>query len=170
MRVSGTVWWFLAPFMPDDDFLSGDNYHIMYPEHNKRLFPQDNGSDLLGRCFCDPQVGLCCITRMGPLIQNNDQELDPTLHYRCLTTQAEYVATVAQIETWITQAPSIPRPQIPLSRKNAAPVTYPSYAPHEVSPIPAAPMSNPQGPMVPDGDGPTIGSKPCALTQKTKGL
>ncbi len=90
---------FLAPYVPDEVLLAPDNYHIMYPEHNQWVSPQDNGADLLGRCFCDPKVGLCCITRLGPVMQHYEQELDTTLHYRCLETQTEFIATTTQIET-----------------------------------------------------------------------
>ena len=34
-RVSGTVWWFLKPFVPDDDLLSPDNSNILYQATNK---------------------------------------------------------------------------------------------------------------------------------------
>jgi hypothetical protein len=68
MRVSGTVWWFLKPFVPDDDLLSPDNSKVLYPPSRERVFPSPDGSDLLGRCFMDPSVGVCCITQLGPVL------------------------------------------------------------------------------------------------------
>jgi hypothetical protein len=46
--VSGTVWWFLEPFVPDDDLLAPTNNHVLYPRTKHRLFPKTNGADLLG--------------------------------------------------------------------------------------------------------------------------
>jgi hypothetical protein len=129
MRVSGTAWWFLAPCVPDDDLLLPDNDHILFPNHNQRLSPQDNGSDLLGRCFQDPIAGICCITRLGPIMERDQHEFVPTLQYRCLNTQAEFIATVTQIANWIQDGPVIARPPRTQPRFSAAPVTYPIYSP-----------------------------------------
>jgi hypothetical protein len=86
MRVSGTVWWFLEPFVPDDDLLSPQNHEVLYPQTKHRLSPQPNGADLLGRCFMEPKSGVCCITKLGHLSGGQDDTLEPTLHYRCLAT------------------------------------------------------------------------------------
>jgi hypothetical protein len=91
-RVSGTVWWFLEPFVPDEDLLAPQNTHVMYPKTKDRLFPQTDGADLLGRCFIDPKAGLCCITKLGHITDGNEHP-EPTLHYRCLQTQAEFYAS-----------------------------------------------------------------------------
>ena len=128
-RVSGTVWWFLKPFVPDDDLLSPDNTNILYPPSRERLLPSPDGADLLGRCFMDPSIGVCCITQMGPMADRNDEASVPTLHYRCLNTQAEFYASVEQIANWIQDGPLLKAPVEDSNRAPAAPVTYPPYAP-----------------------------------------
>ena len=128
-RISGTVWWFLAPCVPDEDLLHPDNDRVLYPTHNQRVSPQDDGSDLLGRCFHEPNAGSCCITRLGPMMEHDQIEFVPTLHYRCLATRAEFIASVSQIATWIHDGPIIPRPPRTEPRVTVAPVTYPIYSP-----------------------------------------
>jgi hypothetical protein len=64
-RVSGTVWWYLKPLITNDDLLDPKNDHILYPPSRERLSPQPNGEDLLGRCFFEPSMGVCCITHLG---------------------------------------------------------------------------------------------------------
>ena len=129
MRISGTVWWFLAPCEPDEDLLHPDNDHILYPTHNQRSSPQEDGADLLGRCFQDPNAGICCITRLGPIMEHDQHEFVPTLHYKCLITKAEFIASVIQIATWIQDGPILARPPRSQSRFTAAPVTYPIHSP-----------------------------------------
>ena len=109
-RISGTVWWFFKAFVPDDDLLAPENDHILYPLNKDRPSPQLNGADLLGRCFLEPNAGVCCITHLGPVINNTDQDFSPTLHYRCLQSQAEFFTTVEQIVLWINTGPLLPRP------------------------------------------------------------
>jgi hypothetical protein len=97
-RVSGTVWWFLNPIAPSAELLCPINLDIMYPKSKDRLNPSPNGSDLLGRYFTEPQLGTCCITRLGPISSDSSTENEETLHYRCVATQSEYFTTVKQIE------------------------------------------------------------------------
>jgi hypothetical protein len=129
-RVSATVWWFLKPFVPDDELLSPDNVDILYPSPTKeRLHPSLDGADLLGRCFFEPHIGICCITRMGPALNQTDTDLMASLHYRCLNTQGEYFSTVEQIAQWIRDGPLLCKPILDLSPPAAAPVTYPHGLP-----------------------------------------
>ena len=128
-RTSGTVWWFVKPFVPDDSLLSPDNNHILYPGSRTRLNPADNGEDLLGRCFFDPKLGVCCITHLGSVLDPEDTVTMHSLHYRCVETQAECFSSVEQIDTWIKEGPILLRPVHEATRIPAAPVTYPAFAP-----------------------------------------
>ncbi len=128
-RISGTIWWFLKLFAPDDDLLSPEQDDVLYPFTTERHSPQPSGADLLGRCFEDPTVGVCCITHLGPIVDPDDKYRgEYTLHYRCLHTQAEYMSTVDQIVQWIKDAPPLPRPAREVRLQPAAPVTYPVYS------------------------------------------
>jgi hypothetical protein len=124
-RISGTVWWFLKPFVPDDELLLPDNNHIMYPQSNDRPNPTTNGSDLLGRCFTEPNLGVCCITRLGPEITVTNVDSVPSLHYRSLATQAEFYSPVTTIAGWIRNGPILQPPDTDAPRATIAPVTYP---------------------------------------------
>jgi hypothetical protein len=137
-RVSGTVWWFLKPFVPDDDLLSSDNNAILYPPMKERTNPSKDGSDLLGRCFVEPKLGICCVTRMGPALSQDNAATVASLHYRCLKTQGEFYSTIEQIVQWIDDGPLLLPPQPELSEPAAAPVTYPHglTIPHRDQPIP----------------------------------
>jgi hypothetical protein len=77
----------------------------------------------------EEKAGICCITKLGCITDENEHS-EPTLHYRCLKTQAEFYATVSQIVQWIDEGPLLPPPDLdhatPIS---AAPVTYPTFAP-----------------------------------------
>jgi hypothetical protein len=128
-RVSSTLWWFVKPFAPDESLLFPDNNHILYPAISDRLCPVDNGEDLLGRCFFEPTVGVCCITHLGSVLDPEDQSPVHSLHYRCLTTQAEFYSSVDQIATWIHEGPVLLPPVQEPSRIPAVPVTYPSWSP-----------------------------------------
>jgi hypothetical protein len=127
-RVSGTVWWFLKPFLPDDDLLDPKNDHILYPPSRERISPQSNGEDLLGRCFLEPKMGVCCITHLGP-VQSSQDKLAPSLHYRSIKTHGEYFATVDQIATWIRDGPLLVKPVQEQSCEPIATVTYPTFLP-----------------------------------------
>ncbi len=146
-RVSGTVWWFLKLFVPDDDLLSPDNYNILYPSKKERINPSPDGSDLLEQCIFEPQLGICCVTRMAPALSQDEAAVVPSLHYRCLATQGEYFSTVAQIVQWLTDGPVLQPPNHDLIKPGAAPVTYPHCLPIPIQhePIPlntASPLPN----------------------------
>ncbi len=128
-RVSGTVWWFVKPFVPDGDLLSPDNNHILYSPSRDRQHPTDNGEDLLGRCFFEPNLGVCCITHLGPVLDPEDNATLHSLHYRCVETQAECFSSVEQIATWIQDGSLLLPPVDGSAHIPAAPVSYPTYSP-----------------------------------------
>jgi hypothetical protein len=129
-RVSGTVWWFFKPFVASDDLLSPEQDQIQYPDNKARVSPQPNGADLLGRCFLEPAAGICCITQLGPVTSDaEDDSVAHTLHYRCLQNQAEYISTVEQIASWLEEGPLLLKPAREPTPLPVAPVTYPAYYP-----------------------------------------
>ncbi len=65
------------------------------------------------------------------------------MHYRCMATQGEFFASVAQIDTWIKDGPLLLPPKDDPVRYSEAPVTYPCYFPKrapEVA-VPASPYA-----------------------------
>ena len=150
-RVTGTVWWFLKPVEPDSELLSPDNSDILYPLTRVRPHPTADGSDMLGRCFLEPNLGVCCITRLGPELEDGSEGLTASLHYRCLSSQAEFLSPVSHIEKWILEGPILQRPDKEANRPRTAPVSYPIFAPaieHEEqqlmghTPAPQTPSAN----------------------------
>jgi hypothetical protein len=118
-RVTNTVWWFTKPMKPSQDLLQLDP-NIAYPPTRDRPNPSDDGSDLLGRHFLEPELGVCYITGLGPILhkvistraERNQQNLtgsDPTiptgahytLFYRQKLTDAEHVSSITEILYWI---------------------------------------------------------------------
>jgi hypothetical protein len=67
-RVTNTVWWFLSDMSPDDTLIS-PRPDLAYPPTKSRPHPQANGSDLIGRAFFEPDLGVCLITGQGPVTQ-----------------------------------------------------------------------------------------------------
>jgi hypothetical protein len=79
-RIANTVWWFMAPIKPSQEFLQLD-LNVAYPPTRHRPDPQKDGSDLLGRHFVEPELGVCCITALGPIARkhaNTDPERNAT--------------------------------------------------------------------------------------------
>ena len=114
-RVSNTVWWFMTPIKPDQDLLQLAP-EVAYPPTRDRPNPQDNGSDLLGRHFVEPEIGVCCVTDLGHIIHkaidtraDRNQRLrlgtEPpipagahyTLCYCQVLTGAEHISSVTEI-------------------------------------------------------------------------
>jgi hypothetical protein len=62
LRISVTVWWFLAPFNTADNLVALENTEVSYPPIRDQPKPQANGADLLGRFFFEPELGVCCIS------------------------------------------------------------------------------------------------------------
>jgi hypothetical protein len=52
---------------PSQDLLQLDP-NIAYPPTRDRPNPSDDGSDLLGRHFLEPELGVCHITALGPIL------------------------------------------------------------------------------------------------------
>ena len=67
LRISASVWWFFSTYLPDDNLLLLQDQNVSFPPTRDRPQPQTNGSDLLGRFFLEPELGVCCITRLGPV-------------------------------------------------------------------------------------------------------
>ncbi len=87
----------------------------------------ENGSDLLGRHFVEPEIGVCCITALGPISRKHANTrternqlrtpgADPpiyiglhyTLYYTQLLTQTEHLSSVTEILNWIHVGPVLP--------------------------------------------------------------
>jgi hypothetical protein len=132
----------MTPIKPDQDLLRLDP-EIAYPPTRDRPNPQDNGADLLGRHFVEPEIGVCCITDLGPIIhkaidtradRNQRMRLgaEPpipagahyTLCYRQLLTGAEHISSVTEIINWIKngpilQPPALVNPEVTSTSPNA---------------------------------------------------
>jgi hypothetical protein len=67
MRVSSAVWWFLPSFVIDNSLLSIPTDEMSYPPTRTRPNPQADGTDLLGRHFFEPDLGVCCVTKQVQL-------------------------------------------------------------------------------------------------------
>jgi hypothetical protein len=65
-RVTNTVWWFLADLTPDITLMDHDAA-LAYPPNKDRPFPQNDGTDLIGRTFMEPELGVCLIIGAGPV-------------------------------------------------------------------------------------------------------
>ncbi len=60
-RITNTVWRFLHDYTPDDPLLVREAT-LAYPPTKARPHPRDDGSDLIGRAFFEPELGVCMIT------------------------------------------------------------------------------------------------------------
>jgi hypothetical protein len=142
LRISATVWWFFSTFLPDGNLLNLQDQNVSFPPTRDRPHPQPNGSDLLGRFFLEHDLGVCCITRLGPVTQkqmpsraqlhahsNCDKPIaigaHHTLYYRCVQSKEEFYSSVDEIVQWISTGPLLqpptakPRPHLH--------ITTPSY-------------------------------------------
>jgi hypothetical protein len=143
MRTSATVWWFFPSFHPDDNLTTLQNIEVSYPPTRERHNPQRNGSDLLGRYFFDPDIGVCCITRLGPVTRKQlpsraqlRSQATPdltiavgthyTLYYQCTANGEEHYSSVDEILQWIKQGPILQPPAI--TNHDASHISAPPYA------------------------------------------
>jgi hypothetical protein len=127
MRVSATVWWFFPTFDTDKNLLTLQDNDVSFPPKRHRPHPRSNGSDLLGRFFVEPDLGVCCITKLGPVLQQRmtsraqrlalDQTDKPialglhhTLYYKCVQTREEFYSSVDEITQWIQNGPLLQPP------------------------------------------------------------
>ncbi len=85
----------MAPIKPSQEFLQFD-LEVAYPPTRNRADPQKDGSDLLGRHFVEPELGVCCITALGSIARKHantraerdqhhmpgaEPQIPPVLHY-----------------------------------------------------------------------------------------
>ncbi len=118
----------MKPFKPSHNLLQLDS-NIAYPPTRDRPNPSDDGSDLLGRHFLEPELGVCYITGLGPVlhkvistraerIQQESPGAEPTLptgaHYTLRychkSTEAEHISSVTEILYWIKNGPILQPP------------------------------------------------------------
>ena len=141
MRVSATVWWFFPPYMQDDSLIRLQDTTVSYPPSRHRPHPKANGSDLLGRCFFDEDLGVCCITRLGPVkekrMQSRAMRSAPnpdtpiplgshhTLYYKCVASGEENYSSLNEILEWIRTGPILQAPKDPVA--SSPNVTSPPY-------------------------------------------
>ncbi len=64
-RITNTVWLILHDGTPDDILLAPDAT-LAYPPTKACPHPRDDGSDLIGRAFFEPELGVCMIIGQGP--------------------------------------------------------------------------------------------------------
>jgi hypothetical protein len=101
-------------------------------------------SDLLGRHFVEPELGVCCITALGPIGRKHANTraernqlrapgaeppipagLHYNLYYNQLLTQTEYLSSVNEILNWIQIGPVLP-PNVEDANVNGTlPITTP---------------------------------------------
>jgi hypothetical protein len=163
-RVTNTVWWFLHDGVKADMPLIDQDAHLAYPPSKARPQPRDNGSDLIGRAFLEPELGVCLITGLGPVVHNqmstrarrrkNRAAGEPiiaegshfTLMYTQTTTGEENYSSLTEILNWIETGPLLqpPTPNDP-TNQTEAPITTPSHVPATVQYVPntAPPLSKP---------------------------
>jgi hypothetical protein len=68
-RITNTVWWFLADHTPDLTLTAPDPT-LAYPPTKTRPHPLADGTDLIGRTFFEPDLGVCLIVGTGPVTQH----------------------------------------------------------------------------------------------------
>ncbi len=171
-RITNTVWWFLHDLAPDDALLSADT-NLMYPPSKARPFPMDDGSDLIGRAFLEPELGICLLTGQGPVTykqmstravaRRNNSTNDPlivtgshyTLTYKQIDTGEVNFSSLTEILFWIESGPLLQPPEShqPITNATNAPVTTPPCVPASLQYIPRTqlplPVSQPS-PEVPN--------------------
>jgi hypothetical protein len=152
-RITNTVWWFLAD-KPDCPLLRSDD-SLAYPPSRARPNPRDDGSDLVGRNFVEPELGVCVIIGPGPVTTKHlstraqtarvrkDQEpaikagSHYTLRYRQTDSGEEHFSSVDEILHWISTGPLLSPPSVPVSQNDTnAPITTPPYIPATIRFVP----------------------------------
>jgi hypothetical protein len=129
LRVSATVWWFFPPYLPDDNLIAIQDNAVSYPTTWRRPHPQSNRGDLLDRFFFEAELGVCYITRVGPVadkrmqsralraVPNSDTPIPlashHTLYYRCVASGEEYFSSLDEIVESIRTGPILQAPLNP---------------------------------------------------------
>jgi hypothetical protein len=143
LRITNTVWWFLENLRPDDSLLQTDQLSA-FPPSRDHPHPRDDGTDLIGRYFMEPELGVCVILGSGPTatkrmdsraqrkrLRSSDIPVlrlgtHFTLTYRQADTGEEHFSSVDEILFWIETGPLLkPPPTEPDLNPLAAPVTIP---------------------------------------------
>ena len=155
LRTTNTVWWFMHDVHPDEALLGSDPTHA-YPPTKDRPDPKNNGADLIGRVFLEPEIGVCQITGIGPVINHRMPSraqvqrqraalLDaPALfqgaHYTLMYTQTssgeEHFSSVDEILHWISSGPLLQAPSISGAQDTGATITTPAYIPATIQYVP----------------------------------
>ena len=120
---------------------------ISYPPSLKRRNPQPNGFDLLDRFFFEPELGVCCITRLGSVLQNKlpsrAHTIVPntnkpialgshhTLYYQCANTAEEFFSSVDDVAQWIQSGPILQPPLLSQQSNNNHVSSPPCAVPRE---------------------------------------
>ncbi len=125
---------------------------LAYPPTKVRPDPRDNGTDLVGRHFIDPELGVCVIVGPGPVIDKNWQHIQQqknsnepaigpgshfTLRYRHIDTCEEHYSSVSEILYWIALGPVLTQPTLraPLNQTDA-PITTLEHVPATIQYVP----------------------------------
>jgi hypothetical protein len=129
-RITNTVWWFLKDLLTDPTKLP-DQSNTAYPTSRTRPNPRDDdGTDLIGRVFVEPELGVCVVTAAGPIVdkplntraqrmqrartEDDEPLLQPgthfTLIYRHMNTGEEHFSSVTEMVCWIAIGPLLPPP------------------------------------------------------------
>jgi hypothetical protein len=156
-RITNTVWWFLHDNVAADAPLLDPEARLAYPPSKDRPTPRDNGSDLIGRAFFEPELGVCIITGLGPVVHNQMSSRgrrqrhraagEPiiatgahfTLMYKQTTTGEEHYSSLTEILNWIEIGPLLQPPVAPVpTNQTEAPITTPSFVPASVQYVSSA--------------------------------
>jgi hypothetical protein len=157
-RITSTVWWFLHDGISPEKPLLNPDRHLAYPPSKDRPDPRDNGSDLIGRAFLQPELGVCFITAMGLIKHNqistrtrrrrNLRANEPllltgahfTLMYQQITTGEEHYSSLTEILYWIDTGPilRLPPDQVSINQTDA-PTTTPLHVPATAQYVPTLP-------------------------------
>jgi hypothetical protein len=126
---SAKVWWFFPTFLTDENLLTLQDQNVSYPPKRDRPHPQPNGSDLPGRFFLEPDLGVCCIMCLGPLMQkkkrsrallrakfNGDKRIalgaHDTFYYQCVQSKEEFYSLTTKFFQWISTGPLLQPPTV----------------------------------------------------------
>jgi hypothetical protein len=139
LRIANTVWWFMVPIKPSQEFLQLD-LEVACPPTRNRPNPPKDGSDLLGRHFVEPELGVCCTTALGPIARKHAEHnqlrtpgdepqiptgLRYTFYYNQLLMQTEYLSSVTEILNWIQIGPILPPNVEDTNEIGTLPITTP---------------------------------------------
>ena len=118
--------------------------------------PKNNGADLIGRVFLEPEIGVCQITGIGPVINHrmpsraqvqrqraallDAPALSQGAHYTLMYTQTssgeEHFSSVDEILHWISSGPLLQAPSTSGMQDTGATITTPAYIPATIQYVP----------------------------------